>query len=392
MFSPRRVLVVLGGLLVAGWLAGARGTDPAAPGAGPPKGVTVTVEKTDGATVRGVFGPAVVRVATEYGAADLDVGKIQMLDVSEGGQGGYEVNVTTTDKAHLSGPLLSDGFPVAVGSGDVVTFKPGEVARITFEHPKDPSLTTALVALVTLTVMEVVLGVDNVIFLAILAGKLPEHQRPRARQIGLAAALGTRLLLLFSLTWLLGLTRPLFFLPDLPLIHSLEARGVSWRDIILLAGGMFLIGKSVYEMHEKLEHAKESAAGTTPKPAGFVQVIVWIAIIDIVFSLDSVITAVGMAEDLWVMVTAMVIAMGVMLLFAGPIARFVDTHPTVKVLALSFLILIGVLLVAESLGQHIDKGYIYFAMAFAVAVELVNLRVRGGGNPELAEMPKDQPV
>jgi predicted tellurium resistance membrane protein TerC len=386
MFSPRRLVIVLGGLLVVGWLAGLRATDPVDPRAAPAPGVTVVVEKADGTTLRGEYREKIVRVATEYGAADLAVRKVQMIDLARSDQG-IEANVATTDKAHLSGPLLTDAFPVTVGGAEIA-LKPDDVSRITFEHPKDTSLTTALVALLTLTVMEVVLGVDNVIFLAILAGKLPEPQRPKARTIGLVVALGTRLLLLFSLTWLLGLNKPIFFLPDLPLIHSMEARGVSWRDIILIAGGLFLIGKSVHEMHEKLEHAKAAGEGKKPKPASFVQVIAMIAVIDVVFSLDSVITAVGMAEDLWVMVTAMVIAMGVMLFFSGPIARFVDHHPTVKILALSFLILIGVMLVAESLGQHIDKGYIYFAMAFAVLVELVNLRLRGAGGAKPAEAAK----
>ena len=225
--------------------------------------------------------------------------------------------------------------------------------------------------------MEVVLGVDNVIFLAILTGKLPEEQRPRARWFGLAAALGTRLLLLMTLSFLLGLTKPVFTLPAMPLFESLEARGISWRDIILLAGGLFLIGKSTFEMHEKLEHAKVENDQKPPSRSSFLKVIIMIAIVDIVFSLDSVITAVGMVDDVFVMVIAMVIAMLVMLVFAGPISRFVDHRPTVKILALSFLILIGVLLVAEGLGQHLDKGYIYFAMAFAVGVELVNIQLRG---------------
>jgi predicted tellurium resistance membrane protein TerC len=232
--------------------------------------------------------------------------------------------------------------------------------------------------------MEIILGVDNIIFLAILASKVDPPRQPAARRIGLLAALGTRILLLFSLTWLLGLTRPLFELPELPLLQTAEARGVSWRDLILFAGGVFLIGKSVVEMHEKLEHAKAQHKGgpsTAKAAASFASVIAQIAVIDIVFSLDSVITAVGMVEDLWVMVTAMLLAVGVMMFSAGPIARFVDRRPTVKVLALAFLILIGVLLVAEALGQHIDKGYIYFAMAFAVGVEMVNMRLRKPDEP-----------
>ncbi len=195
---------------------------------------------------------------------------------------------------------------------------------------------------------------------------------------------------MFSLSWLLGLTKPIFTLPHLPFFETVEARGISWRDVFLLVGGMFLIGKSVFEMHEKLEQARKEQAGqpqVAVKAAGFAGVILQIAVIDIVFSLDSVITAVGMVEELWVMVTAMLIAVGIMMVSAEPIARFVDRRPTVKILALSFLILIGVLLVAEGLGQHIDKGYIYFAMAFAVAVELVNQRLRGSPNPVPGEMP-----
>ena len=224
--------------------------------------------------------------------------------------------------------------------------------------------------------MEVVLGIDNVIFLAIISGKLPAEKQPLARRLGLGAALVTRLMLLATLSFLLGLTKPLFELPEMPLFHDHEARGISWRDVILLAGGVFLIGKSTFEMHDKVKDAQRTEASPPRKVAGFVSVILQIAVIDIVFSLDSVITAVGMVEQLWVMVAAMIVAVGIMLLFAEPIARFVEKYPTVKVLALSFLILIGVLLVAEGLGQHIDKGYIYFAMAFAVLVEFINTRLR----------------
>ncbi|MGL4419336.1 MAG: TerC family protein [Gemmataceae bacterium] len=226
--------------------------------------------------------------------------------------------------------------------------------------------------------MEIVLGVDNVIFLAILVAKLPRHQQPKARWIGLGAALGTRLGLLFSLSFLLGLTATVVSLP-VPFL-SLDARELSWRDIILLAGGIFLIVKSIKEIREKIEHADamREAGGVEPVriAASFVKTIIQIAIIDIVFSLDSVITAVGMVDIVWVMVVAMVIAMLVMLFFAGPIGDFVERRPTVKVLALAFLVLIGVMLIGESFGQHIDKGYIYFAMGFAVLIELVNLRIR----------------
>ncbi|MBL8864324.1 MAG: TerC family protein [Planctomycetia bacterium] len=233
--------------------------------------------------------------------------------------------------------------------------------------------------------MEIVLGIDNVIFLAIVVGRLPKEQQPLARKIGLGAALGTRLLLLFSLTFLLGLTKAVFTLP-IPGMNP-DARDISWRDIILLVGGGFLIMKSVMEMHHKLEESRQKAhAPDSAKPAksaSFAKIIAQIAIIDIVFSLDSVITAVGMVDTVWVMIAAMVIAMLVMLAFAGAISNFVDKYPTIKVLALSFLILIGVLLVADGLGQHIDKGYVYFAMAFGVGVEMVNILMKPKGVPAL---------
>jgi predicted tellurium resistance membrane protein TerC len=232
----------------------------------------------------------------------------------------------------------------------------------TWSHPE------TWISLATLAAMEIVLGVDNIVFLTILAGKLPKAQQPLARRLGLAAALGTRLLLLLAITWLMGLTANLF---------SVVGRGFSGRDLILGGGGLFLIGKATFEIHDKLEVAHETQASAGGK-ASFGWTILQIALLDIVFSLDSVITAVGMAQHLQVMVVAMVVAVGVMLVFAGPIGRFVDAHPTVKMLALSFLILIGVMLVAESLGQHIPRGYVYFAMAFSLAVELLNLRLRSG--------------
>jgi predicted tellurium resistance membrane protein TerC len=223
----------------------------------------------------------------------------------------------------------------------------------------------ALVALLTLTVLEIVLGVDNVIFISILAGKLPKAQQDRARYVGLMAAMGMRILLLFSLAWIARLTNPLF---------EVFGRGVSGRDLILLLGGLFLLAKATIEIHDKLEGEEgHSSARVAPT---FGAVIVQIMLLDIVFSLDSVITAVGMADDLWVMVTAVVIAVLIMLVASGTISRFVNDHPTVKVLALSFLLLIGVSLIAEGFHQHIPKGYIYFAMAFSVFVEMINLRVR----------------
>ena len=224
------------------------------------------------------------------------------------------------------------------------------------------------ISLITLTALEIILGIDNIIFIAILAGKLPAAQQARARRLGLSLALITRVLLLMSLTWLMGLTKPLFTL-------SVLEHGLSGRDLILLLGGLFLIGKSVVEVHEKLE-AEDGHVTSGKARASFASTIVQILLLDIVFSLDSVITAVGMANNLGVMIAAVVIALGVMLVFAGAISDFVNRHPTLKILALSFLILIGVMLVGESLGQHIPKGFIYFSMAFAFGVEMLNLRLR----------------
>jgi len=221
-----------------------------------------------------------------------------------------------------------------------------------------------LLALVTLTVMEIVLGIDNVIFISILASRLPQEQQARARQIGLALALITRILLLLSISWIASLTGELF---------SVFGRGVSGRDLILFAGGVFLIYKATHEIHAKLEG--EEGHGDSRGSATFTSVIIQILLLDVVFSLDSVITAVGMAEALWVMITAVVIAVAVMLASAGPLSDFVNRHPTVKMLALSFLLLIGFTLVVEGLHFHIPKGYIYFAMGFSVLVEVLNLRL-----------------
>lgn len=223
----------------------------------------------------------------------------------------------------------------------------------------------AWIALVTLTVLEIVLGIDNIIFISILAGKLPESQQGKARQTGLAAAMIMRILLLLSIAWIIKLTAPLF---------TILGQEISGRDLILLIGGLFLLGKSTFEIHDKLEgkegHASKRVA------ASFGSVIFQIMLLDIVFSLDSVITAVGMVDEVGVMIAAVIIAVGVMMVAAGPISRFVDQHPTVKILALSFLLLIGMSLVAESFDQHIPKGYIYFAMAFSVFVETINIRMR----------------
>ncbi len=224
------------------------------------------------------------------------------------------------------------------------------------------------ISLFTLTALEIVLGIDNIIFISILAGKLPAEQQQKARQLGLMLALVTRILLLLSLTWIMGLTKPLFTLPVMN-------QPISGRDLVLLLGGLFLIWKSVKEVHEKLEDDDGHATAGKSR-ATFAGVIAQILILDIVFSLDSVITAVGMANHIGVMVTAVVIALGVMLVFAASISDFVNRHPTLKMLALSFLILIGVTLVGEGLGQHIPKGYIYFSMAFAFGVEMLNLKLR----------------
>ena len=224
----------------------------------------------------------------------------------------------------------------------------------------------AWIALVTLATLEIVLGVDNIIFISILVGRLPEDQRQRARMLGLAFAMFSRIALLLSLAWVMTLTDPVF---------AIAARDVSGRDLILIGGGLFLLWKSVHEIHNSLEGEEEVHAGAAVR-AGFASVIVQIAVIDIIFSLDSVITAVGMVDEVPIMVLAIVIAVAVMMFAARPIGEFVDRHPTVKMLALSFLILVGVALVAEGGGYHIPKGYIYFAMAFSVMVEMLNIRVR----------------
>ncbi len=222
---------------------------------------------------------------------------------------------------------------------------------------------TAIIALLTLVALEVVLGIDNVIFISILAGKLPAEEASRARRLGLLAALFTRILLLLSLAWIIRLTEPIF---------TVMGRGISGRDLILLAGGLFLLAKSTKEIHERLEG--EEAHGKAKQAPTFMAVIVQIALLDIIFSLDSVITAVGMVDQLWVMITAVVIAVIVMLLAADSISDFVNRHPTVKMLALSFLLLIGFTLIVEALHFHIPKGYVYFAMGFSVFVEMLNLR------------------
>jgi predicted tellurium resistance membrane protein TerC len=231
-----------------------------------------------------------------------------------------------------------------------------------FHWVSDPN---AWVSLAILTLLEIVLGIDNVIFISILAGKLPRRQQAKARTLGLALALITRILLLLSIKWLMGLTKVLF---------SLAGHGFSGKDLILLAGGLFLIAKSTLEIHAKLE---QSEAEHAPEPkGGFMSVIIQIMLLDIIFSLDSVITAVGMASQLAIMIAAVVLAVAVMLLAAGAVSDFVNKYPTIKMLALAFLIMIGVVLVADGVGQHIERGYIYFAMAFSTLVEMLNLRNR----------------
>jgi predicted tellurium resistance membrane protein TerC len=229
----------------------------------------------------------------------------------------------------------------------------------------------AWIALLSLTALEIVLGVDNIIFITILVGRLPPEQRRRARVIGLALAMVMRIALLLSLVWMMRLTDPIF---------SVLAQDFSGRDLILLGGGLFLLGKAVLEIHHALE-GEDDGAHAASRSAHFVGTLVQIAIVDIVFSLDSVITAVGMVSDIAVMVLAIVIAVGIMMFAAKPIGDFVDSRPTIKMLALSFLILIGVALVGEGFELHIPKGYIYFSMAFAIAVEMLNLRLRGKGQP-----------
>ena len=235
----------------------------------------------------------------------------------------------------------------------------------TFAWVTDPQI---WLSLLTLCALEIVLGIDNLVFIAILTGRLPEHQRALGRKVGLGLALLTRLMLLATLAWIVGLTEP---------VLSIGGKGFSWRDLILIGGGLFLLYKATVEIHEMVEHEEE--AGDRPEGAAgatFKGVVLQIAVIDIIFSLDSVITAVGMADQLWVMVAAVVVAMLIMIVASNPLANFVAAHPTVKMLALSFLLLIGVLLLADGFGMHVPKGYVYFALAFSVAVETLNHWVR----------------
>ena len=225
-------------------------------------------------------------------------------------------------------------------------------------------MTESLIALATLTLLEIILGVDNVIFLSILSSRLPVHQQRRARRVGLFAAMGMRLALLSVVAWIAGLVEPLF---------EVLGRGISGRDLILMGGGLFLLAKATWEIHERLEGPGQQAARVA---ASFASVIGQVMLLDLVFSLDSVITAIGMARELWVMMTAVVLSVFVMLVAAEPISTVVEKHPTLKILALSFLLLIGLSLLLDGMGQHIPKGYIYFAMGFSVMVEMIDLRVR----------------
>jgi predicted tellurium resistance membrane protein TerC len=229
-----------------------------------------------------------------------------------------------------------------------------------------------LIALLTLSSLEIVLGIDNIVFISILVGKLPREQQGKARQIGLLLAMGMRIALLLAISWVIGLTAPLFTLPVLE-------QEISGRDLILLFGGLFLVAKATWEIHDKLEGSEHGAVA--PRVAGFGAILVQIVLLDIVFSLDSVITAVGLAREIWVMITAVVIAVLVMMVFASRISAFIEKHPTLKMLALSFLLLIGVVLIADGFGQHVSKGYIYFAMAFSLFVEVLNIRLRRVSEP-----------
>lgn len=235
----------------------------------------------------------------------------------------------------------------------------------------DPGVLTALL---TLTALEIILGVDNIIFISIVSNKLPPAQQPRARLIGLLLAMAFRIVLLLTISWIVQLTAPLFTVPFVK--ADGEPVGISWRDLILIAGGIFLIVKSTLEIHHKLEKAKPQATGSAAAPTVFSAVILQIVLVDAVFSLDSILTAIGLVDEVWVMITAVVVSMTVMILFSGAISRFINKQPTLQILALAFLIMIGVMLVAEGFHQHFNKSYLYTAIAFSLIVELINMRLR----------------
>lgn len=340
----------------------------------------VRVETTTGSSaLEGKLKLAAITLKTDTGSTTVGMGHVKRITFQKDPEGKSNDSVQLTDKSAVRGHVTDEVFVVEIPGGEA-RLKKTEVREIKVVNEEKMSLVAVLLGLLTLTAMEIVLGVDNIIFLAIIAGRLPKEQQPRARKVGLAAALGTRLLLLLSISFLLGLTTPLFTLPHFGVLHDMEAREVSWRDLILLAGGLFLIGKSTHEMHAKVEEAKAERDGQPVLAAGkavsFAWTIVTIAVIDIVFSLDSVITAVGMAQAVIIMIAAMIIAVIVMLVFADAISEFIGRHPSMKILALAFLLLIGFLLVADAFGHHINKGYVYFAMAFALGIEVFNMRVR----------------
>ncbi len=243
-----------------------------------------------------------------------------------------------------------------------------------FPDLTDPAVITALL---TLTVLEIILGVDNIIFISIVTNKLPESSQPRARMVGLLLALLFRIGLLFTITWIIQLTKPVITLPFFKIDGA--PIGLSWKDLILLAGGIFLVFKSTLEIHHKLE--KVNKPGAVKAPSAFSAVILQIVLVDAVFSFDSILTAVGLVENVWTMIIAVIISMVIMMLFAGSISRFINKHPTLQILALAFLIMIGVMLAAEAFHQKINKSYIYTAIAFSLIVELINMRMRKGREP-----------
>lgn len=242
------------------------------------------------------------------------------------------------------------------------------LAEINFS---DPGVITALL---TLTVLEIILGVDNIIFISIVSNKLPEHQQPKARLIGLLLAMVFRIALLLTITWIIRLTNPIFTIPFIK--DEGQPLGISWKDLILIAGGIFLVFKSTLEIHQKLEKIKPAEQQAKISPTAFNAVILQIVLVDAVFSFDSILTAIGLVDQVWVMITAVIISMTLMIFFAGAISRFINKHPTLQILALAFLIMIGVMLVAEGFHQHFNKSYIYSAIAFSLIVELINMRLR----------------